>query len=107
MSETSFSLHAEQTLEGLLERMSEIDALADLDMDIIDGVLTLEFDNGGTVILNRQEAASQIWLASPEGPAHFGYDADQDEWLNDRTGETLTDTLNRVLSAGCGEPIGL
>ena len=107
MSENSFSLHAEQTLEGLLERMSEIDALADLDMDIIDGVLTLEFDNGGTVILNRQEAAGQIWLASPEGPAHFGYDADRDAWLNDRTGETLTDTLNRVLSAGTGEEIRL
>ncbi|MFW5453043.1 iron donor protein CyaY [Thioalkalivibrio sulfidiphilus] len=107
MADISFSLHAEQTLESLLERMSEFDALADLDMDIIDGVLTLEFEDGGKLILNRQEAASQIWLASPEGPAHFGYDADRDAWLNDRTGESLTDTLNRVLSAGCGETIRL
>jgi CyaY protein len=107
MAEISFSLHAEQTLEALLERMSEFDALADLDMDIIDGVLTLEFEDGGKVILNRQEAASQIWLASPEGPAHFGYDADQDAWLNDRTGESLTDTLNRVLSQHTGEEIRL
>jgi CyaY protein len=107
MAEISFSLHAEQTLEALLERMSEIDALTDLDMDIIDGVLTLEFDDGGKLILNRQEAANQIWLASPEGPAHFGYDADRKAWLNDRTAESLTDTLNRVLSEGCGEQIRL
>ena len=107
MADTAFSLHAEQTLESLLERMSEIDAVADLDIDIIDGVLTLEFEDGGKIIINRQEAANQIWLASPEGPAHFGYDADQDAWLNDRTGESLTDTLNRVLSAGTGEEIRL
>jgi CyaY protein len=107
MADISFSLHAEQTLESLLERMSEFDALADLDMDIIDGVLTMEFEDGGKLILNRQEAASQLWLASPEGPAHFGYDADKKAWLNDRTGESLNDTLNRVLSAGCGEPIRL
>jgi CyaY protein len=107
MADISFSLHAEQTLETLLERMSGIDALADLDMDIIDGVLTIEFDDGGKVILNRQEAASQIWLASPEGTAHFGYDPNKDAWLNDRTGESLTGTLNRVLSAGTGEEIRL
>lgn len=107
MAEISFPLHAEQTLENLLERMSGFDALADLDMDIIDGVLTLEFEDGGKLILNRQEAARQIWLASPEGPAHFGYDADRDAWLNDRTGESLTDTLNRVLSRHTGEEIRL
>lgn len=107
MSQTSFALHATQTLEDILDRMSRDDALSDLDFDLIDGVLTIEFDDGGTIILNRQEAAQQLWLASPEGPAHFGYDSQQDAWCNDRTGDTLLDTLNRVLSEQTGESIRL
>lgn len=107
MSQTNFSLHAMQTLEDILDRMSRDNALDDLDFDLIDGVLTVEFDDGATLILNRQEAAQQIWLASPEGPAHFSYDAEQGQWLNDRGGDSLLDALSRVLSAQLGESIRL
>jgi CyaY protein len=107
MTQTNFALHAMQTLEDILDRMSRDDALSDLDFDLIDGVLTIEFDDGGKVIINRQEAAQQLWLASPEGPAHFNYDAQQGEWCNDRNGETLLDTLSRVLSEQTDESIEL
>lgn len=107
MTQTNFALHATQTLEDVLDRMSRDDTLSDLDFDLIDGVLTIEFDGGGKLILNRQEAAQQLWLASPEGPAHFNYDAQKGEWCNDRTEETLIDTLNRVLSEQMDESIEL
>lgn len=107
MTEMNFALHAAQTLEDVLDRISRTSALDDLDADIIDGVLTIEFDDGGTLILNRQEAAQQIWLASPEGPAHFGYDAQRDAWINDRSDDELFATLSRVLSTHTGESIAL
>ncbi len=107
MSPSSFSVHAEQTLEDLMQRMEALDALSDLDMDIIDGVFTLEFEDGTHIIINRQEPLEQIWLASPEGPAHYGYSEDDAAWLDDKTGEGLIQTLNRVLSQKLDLPINL
>ncbi|AOU98091.1 iron donor protein CyaY [Acidihalobacter yilgarnensis] len=105
MTEMTFSLRAEQALEALLERISEHDILADLDADLVDGVLRIDFDSGAVLIINRQEPVQQLWLASPEGPAHFGLDAERAEWLNHRTGESLTATLSRVFSQQMGSPV--
>ncbi|TVQ72849.1 MAG: iron donor protein CyaY [Chromatiaceae bacterium] len=107
MNQVSFSVQAEQTLEELMERMSAVDELADLDMDIVDGVLTIEFDDRSKLILNRQEPLRQIWLASPEGPAHFGHDAESDQWLDDKEGHELVATLQRVLGIKLGTDIRL
>ncbi|MCG5501479.1 iron donor protein CyaY [Ectothiorhodospira lacustris] len=105
MNPVSFAVQAEQALESLVERMSEVDALADLDMDLVDGVLKMEFDDGSKLIINRQEPVRQLWLASPEGPAHFNQGTGGAGWVNDRTGEGLLETLNRVLSQKLGEAI--
>ncbi|WP_019569972.1 iron donor protein CyaY [Thioalkalivibrio sp. ALE11] len=107
MSQPSFAVFAEQTLDDFYARLSDHPDLGDLDIDLIDGVLTLEFEDGAQMILNRQEAAAQIWLSSPEGPAHFGYDEATGQWQNDRTGETLGTTLARVLGGKLGTSIEL
>lgn len=107
MTQPSFALQAEQTLEDLMERMGAVDALADLDMDLVDGVLTVEFDDGGQLILNRQEAVRQLWLASPEGPAHFRFDADEGQWLDERSDDELVSVLQRVLGHKLGQNIRL
>ncbi|MDX9765784.1 MAG: iron donor protein CyaY [Ectothiorhodospiraceae bacterium] len=103
MNSPSFSVVAQQALESLMERLGEIDALADADLDLVDGVLTLTFDDGAKLIINRQEPLSQLWLASPEGPAHFA--RDDDDWCDVRSGESLTDALNRILSSKLGEVV--
>lgn len=105
MNQASFAVRAQQTIEDILERMEAQDSLADLDLDLIDGILTVEFEDGSQLILNRQEAAEQLWLASPEGPAHFSYDPNSDEWVNDRTGDPLFKTLERVIGDKLGEAI--
>lgn len=107
MSQPSFALFAEQTLDEIYNRLSDQDGLDDLDIDLIDGVLTLEFEDGAQMILNRQEAAQQIWLSSPEGPAHFGYNEDEDAWLDDRNGDNLHETLARVIGQKMGVRVEL
>lgn len=107
MAQPSFLLLAEQTIEDLMARIEAVDALADVDLHLIDGVLTVGFEDGSKLILNRQEPVSQLWLASPEGPAHFGYDAAADDWRNDKTGESLLTTLERVLGHKVGKPVRL
>ncbi len=107
MTHQNFSILASETLDDILDRLAAIDALDDLDYDLIDGVLTIEFDDGSTLIFNRQEAAQQFWLASPEGPAHFSYDPEHKIWIDDRNQGELIETLNRILSQKIGESISL
>ena len=86
------------------------DALEALDMDIdyesSDGFLTIIMANKSQIIINRQTAALQIWLAAKSGGYHFDYVEDR-EWKNDRTGESFIDTLNRCLTEQSGEKIEL
>ncbi len=105
MNPPSFDLQAEQTLEAIANALEALEALDDTEIDLIDGVLTLEFEDGGQVILNRQSAANQLWMASPDGPAHF--DLVDGEWKNDKTGEELRIALGRALSRKLGQDVKL
>ena len=107
MTELSFAVRAARLLDHILEQLEAIDALEDLEMDLVDGVLTVTFDDGGKIIINRQEAAEQIWVASPLGPAHFSFDAAEECWVNDRSGEPLVSTLERAFSEKLREEIEL
>jgi CyaY protein len=107
VTEPSFAVRAAQLLDQILEQLEAIDALEDLEMDLVDGVLTVTFEDGGKVIINRQEPTEQIWVASPLGPAHFSFDADANQWINDRSGEPLVTTLERAFSEKMREEIEL
>lgn len=96
--QNSFSLRVETALENLLDRITENDALVDLDADLVDGVLRIDFDDGGVIVISRQVALQQIWVATPQGPAHFVLDKRSDTWMNDRTQESLSDFLGRAIT---------
>ncbi|MFN4262470.1 MAG: iron donor protein CyaY [Thioalkalivibrionaceae bacterium] len=102
---SNFAIQSIQTLEALQEALENISALEDADIDLIDGVLTIEFENGAQLIINRQEAAAQIWLSSILGPGHFGYDAEKNAWINDRDGRELIETLAEALTRSTGQTV--
>ena len=107
MTELSYSLRVSQTLESILGQLEAESACDDLDMDIVDGVLTVVFEDGGQVIINRQEPVQQIWVASPLGPAHFSFAADRGVWVDDKTGATLMDTLSQAFTRKLGVAVTL
>jgi CyaY protein len=107
MSQQSFAVRSQALLEDLLAQLESHDGLADVDMDLIDGILKLVCDNGTQIIINRQEPLEQIWVASPLGPAHFAYDPDAREWRDTRTGDELQVTLARALGGQLGTVIKL
>jgi CyaY protein len=107
MAEVSFPLRASQMLETILEQLEAESACDDLDMDIVDGVLKIEFEDGGQIIINRQEPLQQLWVASPLGPAHFSFDAGRGAWIDDKNGATLMDTLSRAFTQKLGVPVSL
>ena len=67
------------------------------------GVLTISFENGSKIIINRQEPLHQVWLATKQGGYHF--DLKGDEWICDRSGETFWDLLEQAASQQAGETV--
>ncbi|MGI9306471.1 MAG: iron donor protein CyaY [Gammaproteobacteria bacterium] len=68
---------------------------AGADFDSNGGVIEAELDGGGVLIINRQPAAREVWLASPDGGHHFKWD--DGAWRHTRNGEELTGMLAALL----------
>ena len=71
MDESEFNQRIDDTLfliEGAIESTG-----ADIDYDTIAGILTLEFDDQSKIIINRQSALSQLWIAARSGGFHLDF----------------------------------
>ena len=100
----SFAAAVEECLQALLE---QIEAQApDVEADLIDSVLSLRLPDDSEIILNRQEAVAQIWLACSDGPARFDHEA-SGAWVDARSGRTLPAYLGNILQQRLGQTVEL
>ena len=103
MPEKTFNQAYEDTLERLEDVLDECEA--DIDYDTVSDILTISFDDGSKLIVNKQSAADQLWLAARSGGFHYDYDAGSGQWLNDKTGENFFVELSRLATEQAGEEI--
>ncbi|WP_411899920.1 iron donor protein CyaY, partial [Salmonella enterica] len=87
------------------ERLDSCDGDSVIDCEIIAGVLTLSFENGSKIIINRQEPLHQGWLATKQGGYHL--DLKGDEWVCERSGETVWDLLVQAERPQAGEKVSV
>lgn len=80
---------------------------ADIDFELAGDILTLEFANGSKIILNKQAAAQQLWLAARGGGFHYNHEAGSGRWVNDQSGAELWAELARLMSEQAGETVNL
>ncbi len=105
MDPSEFQRRSSDTLSAIEDA---IDASgADFDYENVNDVLTLEFANGSKIIINKQSAANQIWLAARSGGFHFNFDAARDEWICDSGGAELFAELSRLATEQSGGAITL
>ncbi|RDE52020.1 MAG: iron donor protein CyaY [Candidatus Accumulibacter meliphilus] len=104
MNDSEFNALADaalQEIEAGLERSG-----ADLDFErVADNVLEIEFADGGKVIVNRHDAAREVWVAARSGGFHYRWDGSS--WQDTRGGEELMTALSRLLSEQAGESVSL
>ena len=83
ISESEFNALAEEYLEALFCKLEEQDADAKLEIDLQDGVLTIEVEKSGQqFIVNKHVVNHEIWLSSPiSGGVHFAF-ADRDKLVS-------------------------
>lgn len=104
MSETEFKDLVEQIIIQIEDALEELDN--GIDYESSDGMLTIYMVNKSQIIINRQTAALQLWLAAKSGGFHFDYDSDKG-WVDDRSGKTFMATLNQCLTEQANEKIQL
>ncbi len=104
MGNNNIAAIIDRTLNDLFDRLDRLDH-DDIDLEMSDGKLVIEFGDGIKYIVNRQSAADQIWLAEPQGGWHFDYRDGQ--WIDDKRGVELIASLDELMSAKLGEEIAL
>lgn len=77
----------------------------DIEYENTGGILTLEFANQSKIIINRQIAVHQLWIAAKSGGFHLEYESTSDTWKTNKQGEELFDLLGRLCSEQAGESI--
>ena len=104
MTESEYTRLADDTLRRIEHAVET--AGDDLDFELAPGgVLEVEFDNGSKLIINKQAASQEIWVAAKSGGFHYRWDGA--DWRDTRGGEELFAALSRLASAQSGEGVEL
>jgi CyaY protein len=104
MDDKQFERLAYDELERIEQALGDVDGV---DLDLADGILTIEFDEGPKVVVNSHSAARQIWIAANLAASHFSYDDKTERWFDSRTGQELWDRLQTILTERLGHPVKL
>lgn len=85
--------------DTVMQRIEEgLDAAGgDLDYELAaGGVLEIACADGSKIVVNRQAAAREIWVAARSGGFHYRWDGAH--WRDTRSGEELFAALERLLA---------
>lgn len=91
-------------IEDAVEEASD-ETGADIDYETASGILTLTFNNGSQIIINRQAPLKEIWVAAKSGGFHFAFDQAADKWVCN--GKELFAALSGYCSEQSGQSITL
>ena len=100
MDEIEFDRVARDELRRIEEALADVDP-DDVELSGSDGVLKLDLRDGTKVVINAHRAARQIWMAAVATAWHFDRGTDG-AWRAARSGEELSDTLDKILRERAG-----
>ncbi len=104
MNDSEFIALADQALKKIELALETSDT--DLDCSMTSsGVLEIEFDDGGKIIVNRHAVAKEMWVAARSGGFHFRWDGQS--WRDTRSGRELMTVLSELVSAQVGMSVDL
>jgi len=107
MTDTEFIAAADAVLAAIGNALDAALESSDLDVDwnVNDGILEVESEGGGKLIVNRHVPNREIWVAARSGGFHFRRDGGQ--WRDTRTGDELGAALERLLAEQAGLAVRL
>lgn len=105
MQDSEFHQLADDLMLTLEEQLDAHEGDSDIDYETHAGIMTITFENGSKIIINRQEPLHQIWLATKGGGYHFAYQ--NGSWICNRSGAEFWQLLADACSTQAGERVTL
>ena len=104
MNDSEFNTLADAALARIETGLDACDADLDFAM-IAAGVLEIEFADRSKIVVNRHDAAKELWVAARAGGFHFRWDGS--DWRDTRDGGELIAALSALVSAQSGSAVSL
>ncbi len=104
MTESEYTRLADDTLHKLEQALEDVGGDVDFERSS-EGILEIEFADGSVIVVNKQTATQEIWVAAKSGGFHYRWDGNC--WRDTRSGEELFQALSGCVSAQAGEPVVL
>jgi CyaY protein len=102
LTDSAFIAAADATLTTIGNALDAALESSDIDVDwsLNDGILEIEDEAGGKLIVNRHVPNRELWVAARAGGFHF---APRDGvWRDTRSGDELGGALTALVAAQCG-----
>lgn len=85
----------QQLADAALAKIEARLETADVDFEIVaGGILRIDLDDGSQIIVNKQSAVQEIWVAARSGGFHYRWNGGA--WLDTRGGEELHAAIARL-----------
>ncbi len=98
LDESEFHEVTETFLERLAEEIELKDEEMLIDVDLNQGILTLELDSGQQYVISKHLPSLQVWLSSPmSGGLHYDYNEEGKSWELAKDGSRLDELLTEEL----------
>lgn len=98
MDDSQFQELVDDEFVRIEDRIDELEL--DADIDTAGDVLSITLETGGSIILSRQIANHEIWVAAKSGGFHLAWYGDR--WWCATTNEDLDTLINRVFTEQAG-----
>ena len=102
LSESDFNRLADQALEEIgLAIETRLDDRVEVELQ--EGVLTIDMEDGGQYLINKHASNQQLWLSSPKSGAwHFACTGPGESWVSTRDATILGELLREEIAAATG-----
>ncbi|MDE0840720.1 MAG: iron donor protein CyaY [Porticoccaceae bacterium] len=102
MNETEYRQRVDELIYQIEQQID--DSGIDVDYENTGGMLTITVEsNASQIILSRQVATREVWLADRSGGFHFVLKGEA--WRDTQSGELLSDMLSQAFMAQASESL--
>ena len=107
MDEHEFHKHADASLEALRKRLLELSDKFEFEVEGEGDKLELQFEDeqGTRFVISPNTAARQIWISALATSFKLGWSEPAGAFVMEKTGETLTAVMSRILTQQIGTAV--
>ncbi len=103
MNDSQYHQMTDDLLIDIEEMLDQCEV--DIDYESASSILTMTFENGSKIIINKQPPLHQLWMATKYNGHHFNFQEGQ--WIDERTGVEFWSFLDEAASKQAEQPVTL